>query len=131
MQAAIPALRSNGGGALVAVTSAAVGRVAAKDMLSIAPKAAIEALVSGIALEEGRNGIRANCIRAGWMDTGLGTKIMDRYLTADQKNSVEKGIPLRRFGSAEDIAGIVAFLCSEQASYITGQKIAVDGGVTI
>jgi 3-oxoacyl-[acyl-carrier protein] reductase len=56
---------------------------------------------------------------------------MTNKLTDDQKKELAKNIPLSRLGNPEDVARVVAFLCSEDADYITGQVIAVDGGMTM
>src|SRR3546814_9441373 len=67
-----------GGGALVAVITAAVEKVPSRDICSAAPKAAIEMLFRGVALEEGRFGIRANCVGPGFIDAGLGHELLSR-----------------------------------------------------
>lgn len=130
--AALPHVkRQGGGGAFVAVVTAAVDRPPPKDILSAAPKAAIQALMRGLAGEEGRFGIRANCVGPGWIDAGLGAAIMSR---GDQSGYVDKftaGIPLKRLGQAEEIAGAVTFLLSDQARYITGATVPVAGGLQL
>jgi NAD(P)-dependent dehydrogenase (short-subunit alcohol dehydrogenase family) len=129
VHASIPHLK--GGGSLVAVITAAVERVPARDICSAAPKAAIEMLIRGVAKEEGRNGIRANCVGPGWVDAGLGRQVMEKELTEQQIENIRRAIPLKRVGQPEEIAEAVLFFLSSKASFITGQSLAVDGGMQI
>jgi NAD(P)-dependent dehydrogenase (short-subunit alcohol dehydrogenase family) len=132
IQSAVRAFRSqDGGGNLVAVITAAVERVPVKDIMSAAPKAAIEMLVRGVARESGRFGIRANCVGPGWINAGLGKKGLEEKLDAATRDKTRKLIPLQRFGEADDIAWATAFLCSQQAGFVTGQSLAVDGGMQL
>lgn len=116
-------------GAYVAVITAAVERVPARDIQSAAPKAAIEMLFRGIAKEEGRFGVRANCVGPGWIAAGLGQQVIDNELSPESVDRIVKAIPLRRMGEARDIADATLFLMSSRAGFITGQSIAVDGGM--
>ena len=132
IQAAVRIFRTQGGGNLVAVITCAVERVPVKDIMSAAPKAAIEMLIRGVAKESGRLGIRANCVGPGWILAGLGKKGIEEKLDEKQRQAIlRQNIPLQRFGEADDIAQAALFLCSEQANYITGQSIAVDGGLQL
>ena len=102
-----------------------------QDILSAAPKAAIEMLVRGIAKEEGRYGMRANCVGPGFIDAGLGAELLNREGGEKFTEMVRRSLPMKRFGSGREIADAVVFLLSSKASYITGQSLAVDGGLQL
>ncbi len=130
VQCALPLLRAGGGGSLVAVTSAGLDRHPPLDILSVAPKAGVEALMRGIAREEGRHHIRANSVAPGMLDGGLFHHLQPQ-LTADFMEAVKRNTALRRLGTVQEVAEVVAFLASSRASYVTGQHIAVDGGYSV
>ena len=125
----IPLFRSQRGGAFVCVTTFANFRFTVGDALSSVPKAGVESLVRSIALEEGRHGIRANCVAPGIINAGLGAEFQRSYYDAQTWERVKKGVPLRRFGEAVEVADAVAFLASGQSAYITGNTLIVDGGM--
>lgn len=130
MHAALPALRRSHG-SVVAVTTAATRRHPARDGLSTGAKGAVEALARAFAVEEGRYGVRVNCVGPGMLTDGMSAELMssgqlgERALEAAMRN-----IPLRTFGDSTDIAEAVCFLASARARFITGQKLDVDGGYT-
>jgi NAD(P)-dependent dehydrogenase (short-subunit alcohol dehydrogenase family) len=121
----LPALRASSG-SLVALTSAALDRHAPADVLSTAPKAAISAIVRALAREEGRHGVRANEVAVGWIDAGMAKVI---GFPEGWEERARRNIPLRRPGRANEVADAVAFLAS--ATYVTGQRLAVDGGYSV
>ena len=125
----IPVFRAQGGGAFVCVTTFANFAYTLGDALSSAPKAGVESLVRSIALEEGRNGIRANCVAPGIINAGLGAEFQREHYTPEAWDRVRRSVPMRRFGEAAEVADAVAFLASAQASYITGNTLIVDGGM--
>lgn len=128
VSAGLPGLRE-AQGTIVAVTTAATTRFPARDGLSSAPKAAIEAMVRALALEEGRYGVRANCVGPGMLTDGMAERLISSGELAERALDVARqNIPLHRFGVAADVADAVCFLSSNQAGYISGQKLDVDGG---
>ncbi len=93
-----------------------------------ATKAAIALLTQQMALEWGPLGIRVNAIAPGLILAGMSDAI---YADPQARHARESKVPLRRLGTAADIASMVVFLASDAASYVTGQNILVDGGVTM
>ena len=131
VQPAIPHLRA-AGGSIVAVTTAATRRHAARDGLSAAPKGAIEAAVRALAAEEGRFGVRANCVGPGFINDGMALRLQEAGdIDAAALDAAMRNIPLRRFGGAVDIAEAVCFLASPRAGYIRGQMLDVDGAYSV
>jgi NAD(P)-dependent dehydrogenase (short-subunit alcohol dehydrogenase family) len=92
-----------------------------------ATKAAIALLSSQMAIEWGPSGIRVNAVAPGLIDAGMSAPI---YADAATREARESKIPLRRLGTAADVSSVVLFLASDEAGYVHGQNIVVDGGVT-
>ena len=129
--AVLPHLRVSGG-SIVYITTAATTVFPKRDALSSVPKGAVESLMRAVAVEEGRFGIRANCVGPGMLEDGMAARLIadgdldDRALDAARAN-----IPLGRFGKAADIAEAACFLASDAANYISGQKLNIDGAFTV
>ena len=114
------------------MTTAATHRFPVRDGLSSGPKAAIESLVRALAAEEGRFGVRANCVGPGMLTDGMAERLMASGDLDDAALAVTKrNIALRRFGNAGDIAEAVCFLASDRANFISGVHLLVDGGYGI
>lgn len=90
----------------------------------VAAKAGLVGFTKSIALEVAKRGVTANVIAPGFIDTD-----MTRALSESQKSAIIGQIPAQKIGKADDIAAVVAFLISEQANYITGETINVNGGL--
>jgi 3-oxoacyl-[acyl-carrier protein] reductase len=91
-----------------------------------ATKGAVNAMTATMAKELAQFGIRVNAVAPGFIQT----EMMD-HIPEDQKESHLKAIPLGRFGTAEDVANLVCSLCSPELSYLTGQTIMLDGGLSL
>ena len=125
-RAAVPHLRGKGGAIVnIASVSAFRGSVERPSHAYAASKGAVLALTRAMAASYGRDGIRVNAICPGTIRTRLTADIVDRVERSAREG---RGIPLGRVGEPEDIARCALFLASDDASFITGAEIVVDGG---
>jgi len=128
----IPHMVEQGGGVIINVsTIASVRHLGFSYSAYDASKAAVNAMTRGIAVDFGPKGIRANVILVGMMDTPLargGIEAAGRAVD-DVYTSYTKSIPLRRMGTAHDVARLALFLAGDDSAYITGAEIPVDGGL--
>lgn len=122
-QAAIPALKT-AQGAIVNIASISGLRASTLRTAYGTSKAAVIQLTLQQAVELGEFGVRSNCVAPGPVRTKLAMAVHSPEIIA----AYHDAIPLNRYGTAEEIAEVIHFLCSPRASYVTGQTIAVDGG---
>jgi 3-oxoacyl-[acyl-carrier protein] reductase len=122
---ALPAMCARGWGRIVYVVSptAIIGRRGQANYA--AAKSALVGLARALAREVGEAGVTVNCVCAGLVDTAL-TVDIDPEVRAE----LLRAIPLGRPGTPEEIAALVAFVCSDRARYVTGQVLSADGGLT-
>jgi meso-butanediol dehydrogenase / (S,S)-butanediol dehydrogenase / diacetyl reductase len=124
-QAAAPYMRRGGqGGAVVNIASISGLRASTLRVAYGTSKGALIHLTKQQAIEYGNAGIRVNCVAPGPVDTDMAKLVHTVAIRADYHDV----IPLNRYGTTEEIAHAVFFLCSPQASYVNGQILAVDGG---
>jgi meso-butanediol dehydrogenase/(S,S)-butanediol dehydrogenase/diacetyl reductase len=126
-RAAIPRLRAAGGGAIV--NTASVSGLAGDPLLAAynAAKGGVVNLTRAVALDHAREGIRCNAVCPGATDTPLARGILENAALAAEFRRL---IPLGRIARAEEVAAAIAFLASDDAAYITGTTLVVDGGLT-
>ncbi len=122
-QAAIPALRDSRG-CIVNIASISGLRASTLRVAYGTSKAGVLHLTQQQAVELGEYGIRSNCVAPGPVRTKLAMAVH----TQDIIDAYHDAIPLNRYGTEDEIANVITFLCSDEASYVTGQYIAVDGG---
>ena len=124
----VPAMRDQPRGDIVFISSAATVHMAANSAPYNMAKAALEALALGLAKEERRNGIHVNVVAPGLVDTEMGRRLVKGAAGVDDIRTMDATSAFGHVCSPEEVADAVRFLVSERASYITGQRIGVDGG---
>jgi len=123
-QACAPVMLKGGGGSVVNIGSISGVRASTLRVAYGTSKAALEHLTRQQAAELGNAGIRVNGVAPGPVDTAMAKQVHTPSIRADYHDA----IPLNRYGTEEEIAAAVWFLCSDQATYINGAMLAVDGG---
>jgi NAD(P)-dependent dehydrogenase (short-subunit alcohol dehydrogenase family) len=127
-RAVVPHLRAAGGGAIVSTASISGTRPAAGEAPYSASKAGVAAITASAALEYGPT-IRVNAVSPGMIRTALTAPLLQ--FLPDETARYERTTPAGRLGEPEDVADVVAFLLSDDARFITGQNLVVDGGMTL
>jgi len=126
----LPYLRQSKG-SIVFISSAGLFKYPPGDILSVAPKATIEHVLKGIAKEEGVNGVRANSIALGIIETGIFHRLREEentFFDDAWHEAVMNTLAIKRFGLPKEVADTAVFLASSKGGYITGHCIPVDGG---
>jgi NAD(P)-dependent dehydrogenase (short-subunit alcohol dehydrogenase family) len=123
-QAAARIMAERGAGAIVNIGSISGLRASTLRVAYGTSKAAVIHLTRQQAAELGEHGIRVNCVCPGPVDTAMAKKVH----TPEIRKDYHDHIPLNRYGLEEELAASIFFLCSDEASYVTGQILAVDGG---
>lgn len=122
---AVPEMRKAGGGAIV--NNASMAAYYGHRIYAYATsKAGVTGLTRSLAVGLAKYNIRVNCVAPGFIDTPMVQPIMGEK----RERGIEERVPMRRHGKAEEIANAVLFLASDEASYITGQILCVDGGMS-
>jgi NAD(P)-dependent dehydrogenase (short-subunit alcohol dehydrogenase family) len=128
-KAVAPLILRSGGGAIVSTASISGTRPAAGEAPYAAAKAAVAALTATAALEYAPT-VRVNAVSPGMIATPMTTLLLEDRGLGRAEHMVAK-TPLARVGVPDDIAGVVVFLCSDLARFVTGQNIVIDGGMTL
>jgi len=133
-KAALPVMAAQGGGAIVNISSVAGMRWVGKDQVGYAAaKAGLVQFTRVTAVAYAARGVRLNCVTPGLMLTPLVQRLAERYNAGDYEGMVAKRnaqVPMGRMGDAWDVAHATLFLASDEAHYITGTELVVDGGLT-
>lgn len=127
IQAVLPEMVDAGWGRIVNISSSSTHSGQPFMAPYVAAKSAVNGLTKSLALEYGPMGITVNAVPPGFIDTPMLRKAEDRGFLGDTEKQIEQ-TPVRRMGKPEDIAAACAFFISEEASYITGQILGVNGG---
>ena len=133
MKHCIPSMKKRGGGSIIATASVAGVIGFANSTPYLASKHAVCGLVKGAALELAGAGIRVNAIAPGAIDNRMFHSVLSQLAPANTeplRAGIQASIPLKRYGTNEEIANFVAFLASDEASYSTGAVYMADGGMT-
>lgn len=130
-RAAIPRMRALGGGSIVCMSGTYAFQVEPGVAASATAKGAILAMTRAIAVENGIDGIRCNCIAPGYIETPMVARWADAQPDpAAARHSAAQMHALGRMGTPEEIGSMAAFLCSDESSFCTGQCYFVDGGLS-
>lgn len=131
---ALPYMEKQGSGAIVNISSMAAIRFAPYPMLAYSSsKAGVNALTRSVAMQYAERGIRSNCIMPGLINTPMAIEGLSRRLNIEKEDLIrmrDGAVPMKHMGEAWDIAYTALFLASDEAKYITGVVIPVDGGLS-
>jgi NAD(P)-dependent dehydrogenase (short-subunit alcohol dehydrogenase family) len=128
VQRLLPSMRERSRSDVVLISSSELDRMRALGGPYNMAKAALEALGYTLAKEEVGNGVHVNIVAPGLIVTDMGARLVKAKLGLDNMEDLDAGQPMGRLGRPEDIARVVRFLVSDDAGFVTGQRIVVDGG---
>jgi NAD(P)-dependent dehydrogenase (short-subunit alcohol dehydrogenase family) len=124
----LPSMRQQPRGDIVMISSAATLHMGANSAPYNMGKAALEALAATLAKEERKNNIHVNVVAPGLVDTEMGRRLVKGAMGVDDIRTMDTGAPFGHVCTPEEVADTVRFVVSDRASYMTGQRIGVDGG---
>ncbi len=124
----LPSMRDQARGDIVMISSAAVVHMGGNSAPYNMAKSALEALAWTLAKEERRNGIHVNVVAPGLVDTEMGRRLVKGAMGVEDIRTIDAGSPFGHVCTPEEVADAVRFVVSERGSYITAQRIGVDGG---
>ena len=127
MKHQVRVMREQGSGNIINISSTYGHQGAAGASVYVGSKHAVEGITKSVALEVAKAGIRVNAVAPGPTDTGMLTRFTG---TPENKAALVAQVPLARLGLTEELADAIVFIASDQASYITGHVLNVDGGMT-
>jgi 3alpha(or 20beta)-hydroxysteroid dehydrogenase len=126
MKAVVGAMQKSGGGSIVNISSVAGLRGSPAAFAYSATKWALRGMTKAAAMDLAKHKIRVNSVHPGPIDTE-----MLAFWTEEQRATRLKNVPMRRMGTADEVAQLVLFLLSDEASYITGAEVAIDGAASV
>jgi NAD(P)-dependent dehydrogenase (short-subunit alcohol dehydrogenase family) len=129
MQAAIPAMRRAGGGSIVNISSVLATMGTGNSASYTATKGAVTALTRTVAVELAPEGIRVNVVHPGGVETPMASEILGD--DAEARRALLATHPMGRIGEPDEIATGVLYLASDEASFVTGASLVIDGGNTV
>jgi NAD(P)-dependent dehydrogenase (short-subunit alcohol dehydrogenase family) len=127
MKHEVRVMQGQGGGSIINISSTYGHEGAAGASIYVGSKHAVEGITKSVALETARSGIRVNGVAPGPTDTGMLTRFTG---TPEDKAALMSGVPMGRLGLSEELANAIVFIASDEASFITGHILNVDGGHT-
>ena len=127
MKHEVRVMQGQGSGSIINISSTYGHEAAAGASIYVGSKHAVEGITKSVALEMAKSGIRVNAVAPGPTDTGMLTRFT---ATPENKAALVRGVPMGRLGLSEELANAIVFIASDEASFITGHILNVDGGHT-
>jgi len=125
MKHEVRVMQGQGSGSIINISSTYGHEGAAGASVYVGSKHAVEGVTKSVALETAKSGIRVNAVAPGPTDTGMLTRFTG---TPENKAALVTGVPMGRLGLTEELANAIVFIASDEASFITGHVLNVDGG---